>query len=109
MPEERDRADHVIEPEPEAPAAPITDIASKEAIIPVVPNTGSPATNESDTDQPVDPVDVLAQIRSLLGPDPRVGELEARISELERQLTAEKHRADEAEARLALINDALSA
>lgn len=109
MPEERDRADHVIEPESEAPAAPITDIASKEAIIPVVPNTGSPATNESDTDQPVDPVDVLAQIRSLLGPDPRVGELEARISELERQLTVEKHRADEAEARLALINDALSA
>jgi hypothetical protein len=120
MPAEWDRADHVIEPgtgaepevgatAPETPVAPVTDIASKESVEPTEPDTGSAAASGPDTDRPADPVGVLTQIRSLLGPDPRVGELEARIGELEQHLAAETRRADEAETRLSLINDALSA
>jgi hypothetical protein len=57
-------------------------------------------------EQPGAPTDaVLTRERSVLGEDPRIAVLERRVADLEAQLAAEKRRADEAHARLRLIED----
>ncbi|MFJ2420678.1 hypothetical protein [Streptomyces brevispora] len=56
-----------------------------------------------------DPVAVLHRVREALGPDPRVTQLEARVAELQTEVTQQKQRADEASARLALIQEAFHA
>ncbi|MEV7952941.1 hypothetical protein [Streptomyces sp. NPDC088141] len=56
-----------------------------------------------------DPVAVLHRVREALGPDPRVTQLEARVAELQTEVMQQKQRADEASARLALIQGAFHA
>ncbi|MFJ1733225.1 hypothetical protein [Streptomyces sp. NPDC088254] len=52
---------------------------------------------------------VLQRVRKALGPNPRVTQLEARVAELETELAQQKQRADEAHARLDLIQEAFHA
>jgi hypothetical protein len=55
------------------------------------------------------PEEVLASVRDALGEDPRVAVLERRVTELEKALTKETERADEAQSRLGLIKEAFHA
>ncbi|MGI8306992.1 hypothetical protein [Saccharopolyspora hattusasensis] len=56
-----------------------------------------------------DPEKVLQRVRTALGEDPRIARLENRITELEAALAREKQRADEAQVRLSLIQEAFHA
>ncbi|MFC4048351.1 hypothetical protein ACFOY4_01535 [Actinomadura syzygii] len=49
----------------------------------------------------------LRRIREALGEDPRIAELSTRVEGLQAELDREKRRADEAEARIALLKEAL--
>ena len=60
-------------------------------------------------EQPDVPVAVLQRVREALGPDPCVTQLEAGVVELETEVAQQKQRADEAHARLALIQEAFHA
>ena len=56
-----------------------------------------------------DPAEVLEAVRALLGEDPRVAELRTTIRDLEGKLAAQTKRADDALARLSLIEEAFHA
>lgn len=73
------------------------------------PTTPEPKDSSESAGAPGDPAAILKRVREALGPDPRVAELEQRVEELTQQLDAEKKRADEATARLELIQEAFRA
>ncbi|MFK0179647.1 hypothetical protein ACIQVR_27175 [Streptomyces xanthochromogenes] len=58
-------------------------------------------------EQSDDPVAVLERVREGLRPDPRVMQLEARVSPLETEVAQQEQRADETHARLAQFQEAL--
>ncbi|MDX3020066.1 hypothetical protein [Streptomyces acidiscabies] len=60
-------------------------------------------------EQPDDPAAVLQRVREALGHDPRITQFEARVAELETEVAQQRQRADEAQARLALIHEAFHA
>lgn len=66
-----------------------------------------PAPDQAPTDDSPDAV--LARVREALGEDPRIAKLRRRVAELETELSAEKQRADEAQSRLGLIQEAFHA
>jgi hypothetical protein len=89
------RPDHLtIAPEPGQDA---------EAEMPAQPAAEAPGP-ASTTD---DPEEILRRVRAALGDDPRIARLENRIAELETALAQEKQRADEAQTRLALVQEAM--
>ncbi|WP_424863019.1 C2H2-type zinc finger protein [Streptomyces sp. MMS24-I29] len=67
------------------------------------------ATQPAETPAVDSPEEVLRRIRAALGEDPRIALLQGRVAELEAQLTKESKRADEAQARLALVQEAMNA
>ncbi|MFI9629250.1 C2H2-type zinc finger protein [Streptomyces sp. NPDC052042] len=67
------------------------------------------ATQPTKTPVVDSPEEVLRRIRAALGEDPQITLLQGRVAELEAQLAKESRRADEAQARLALVQEAMNA
>lgn len=95
--------------------------AHQEGAVPDLPTeaTGDAVTASApDADPPTPPQEhkpqqgdaaTLQSIRKLLGPDPRVANLETELAATRRQLAEARQRASDAEARLALMREALEA
>lgn len=82
--------------------------ATGDAVTDAAPAPGTP-TPPQDREPQVTDAARLQGIRNLLGPDPRIGELETEVAKLRRQLADQRQRANDAEARLALMREALEA
>lgn len=73
------------------------------------PTTGNRTGKPRPVSTLPDAEEMLQRVREVLDEDPETTELKRRIQELEQQLEDEKTRANEAEARIAIIQDALKA
>lgn len=73
---------------------------------PTRPENAPEPTEQSRAD---DAESVLARVRAALGEDPRIGQLESRVFELEELLRAEQERSSQTEARLSLVQEAMRA
>lgn len=71
------------------------------------PTTGTKTVKHRPASTPSDAEELIQRVREVLGTDPETAELKRRIQELKEQLEDEKTRANEAEARIAIIQDAL--